>query len=556
MYNEHFGMITNPFENTPDPDFFFMGGDYRETLALMKHAVVTRKGMICIAGPIGCGKTTLAAALVQNLPETALIINPSTPKGASGDLTAYVAEKLSIGIDAESQLSVQDMIRRALIKMNEQNTLCVLILDEAQFLDETLFEEILFLANLETDKCKLIQIILLGQMELIEKLNDPKRQQIAQRIIKSKILTPMNAMESEQYIRHRLTISQCPGEIFPSQVMEFIVRKAGGIPRNINKLCDTSLLYAFLAQRDSVTGNDVEKAIQDTGLSLYGRNMLQMPLRQFPDKPQTEKKDQPADTKSKSKLTAGYRWPAMTPRNIIIFLFLTAIIFSFVLNQPVEKNDHPLPETISSSAPKNHVVQKAAEPDPVVVVPEIVNEVAEPKEEIEVVPAEKKEVLEIQKTEPAVTMPEKETTNHPYTILLASYRNQADVDRALPYYSEMKLSPYWTRVDLGENGVWYRVFTGHYSEYKDAAKERERLNLEGSVVKKVAYTVLIGTYPTKNEADTDIYSLKNNGFPSFLLPTDNGSFALYSGAFYTKDGAATHCADLSTYGYTCMVAEQ
>ena len=143
MYKKYFDLKAMPFENTPDPAFFFMGAQYRETLALMIHRVTSQKGLLCIAGPVGCGKTTLATTLTSRLPEGSLIIPVTHPKTTPEELNSHIANSIGITELPQSNLELSEFIKEKLIEINDDHRLCLLIIDEAQFMSRELFQEVL-----------------------------------------------------------------------------------------------------------------------------------------------------------------------------------------------------------------------------------------------------------------------------------------------------------------------------------------------------------------------------------------------------------------------------
>jgi len=598
MYKEYFNLSKNPFENTPNPEFFFLGGDYRETLALLKYTVVERKGATCIAGPIGCGKTMLAKALIENLPDESIVISPSAPKGTQKDLAVYIASKLELQNLPESQLLIHEMMKTKLIELNEQGKICVLIFDESQFLDDALFEEILFLANLETEQFKLIQIILLGQMELLEKLNNPARHQLAQRITKTKILSPLNRAEAEQYIKHRLKISGASREIFSQDAIEFIVRDSSGIPRNINKLCDTSMLNAFITQKSRVEVNDVRKAGDDIGLKVFGKPSLQLPANHYSKTPGSDHEFPKQNEKIMKKKGLSFSIFGHNALLVSAVLIVAAIILVAIF----AKHESPSPAGIQKKGEIAAIEDKALEKK------------SDVKTEVEDIAALKKPAAVLEERVPAESMPleeeksdidkisqhsveeqqevfeesqaageetmgvteefqtaeennnaipetlgyeiEAESPSTPYTILLSSFRKLPDVKRALRYYEQAGLSPFWTRVDLRGKGVWYGVFAGHYENSEQAEDEISKFHLTDAVAKKAEYTVLIGEYDSEIEAGIQMNALAGEGVSTYLIHQSNGKLNLYSGAFYTEEAAVNHSFELTVVGPICTVVKR
>jgi len=271
MYQKYFNLNSLPFENSPDPDFFFMGHRYREILALMIHGVVSRKGLICISGPIGSGKTTLATVLTGYLPADALVINMAHPKASPGEMLIYLARQLGLTEYPETPLLLTEAIRQELVKLDSTDRHCVLIIDESQYMSDALMQEIVVLTNLETPLRKLIQILMLGQKEFVTKLNRPELRQLKHRIFVTRSLAAMDPEQTFQYIRHRLQVASGDPAIFSTDALELIFKYSGGIPRLINRLCDAALLGAFTAQNQSVEEEEVRKANVDLGMELDTR---------------------------------------------------------------------------------------------------------------------------------------------------------------------------------------------------------------------------------------------------------------------------------------------
>ncbi len=263
MYLEHFGLQAHPFENTPDPAFFFMGHTYREILAVMIHCVVSRKGLMVLAGAIGSGKTTLSRTVIRYLPERTKVISLLHPEGGAAEMLAYVASQLGIENVDKPHIFLVDEVQKRLTEIHHDGGRCVLIIDEAQFLTDELLEEIRLLTNMETPTAKLIQTILLGQPELTDKLGRPEMLPLRQRVAMFKTLEPMDEAQSLGYIAHRLKAAGGSEEIFTPKALRRVIQAAGGTPRVINQICDAALLEAFAADHDKVEAEDVIEAIGD-----------------------------------------------------------------------------------------------------------------------------------------------------------------------------------------------------------------------------------------------------------------------------------------------------
>ena len=249
MYYKYFGLAESPFSISVNPRYLFMSPRHRDALAHLLYGVGSGGGFILLTGEVGTGKTTINRALLEQLPENvdlAIVLNPAL---SAVELLASVCDELQIEYrqDGEGLKHLTDSLHRFLLSNHEKGRRTVLMIDEAQHLDFDVLEQIRLLTNLETDHEKLLQIILIGQPELTEKLARPELRQLNQRITARYNLEPLDPNETAAYIRHRLEVAGLPAghEIFPRSVVKEIHRRAQGIPRQINLLCDRALMGAY-----------------------------------------------------------------------------------------------------------------------------------------------------------------------------------------------------------------------------------------------------------------------------------------------------------------------
>ena len=248
MYEEYFGLQEAPFNCTPDPRFIFFSRKHLDAFSCLLYGIESRKGFIQITGEIGAGKTTLCRAVLEKLKHTpahsALILNP---KLSELHLLQTIAEDFGIVLKAKNKKECFDGLNRFLLDQFNKGFNTILIADESQDLTPRTLEQIRLLSNLETNREKLIQIVLVGQPELRDTLNHPSLSQLRQRIAIRFHLTALDRRETEEYINHRLGVAGFVPDrtLFAPEAIDFIYEISRGVPRIINKVCDFSLLAAY-----------------------------------------------------------------------------------------------------------------------------------------------------------------------------------------------------------------------------------------------------------------------------------------------------------------------
>jgi general secretion pathway protein A len=264
VYLEYYGLKQAPFDITPNPRFLFHSTKHREAFNHLLYGVRERKGFIQLTGEVGAGKTTLCRALLEQLDShfsTALILNPVL---SPDDLMKAIATEFGLNVKGKDRLETISAISEFLLKQIELGKESVLIIDEAQNLTEELLEQVRLLSNIETDDRKLLQIILMGQPELRDRLNSPRLKQLRQRITVRFHLAPLTSVEVAQYIQHRLEVSGAKGKpAFTIPAVWRVFKYSGGIPRLVNAVCDKALLASFVRRSDRVTYWMVRRAIRE-----------------------------------------------------------------------------------------------------------------------------------------------------------------------------------------------------------------------------------------------------------------------------------------------------
>lgn len=264
VYLEFYGLTEPPFSITPNPRFLFYSPRHREAFNHLLYGIRERKGFIQLTGEVGAGKTTLCRALLEELGNnysTALILNPVLD---NAELIRAVAAEYGLQVKGMERLEVLAEINRFLLKEAAADRDVVLVIDEAQNLSSESLEQIRLLSNLETNDQKLLQIVLMGQPELRDRLEEYSLRQLRQRITVRYHLTPLTRKELSQYVQHRLAISGARGvPTFTGPALWRVFSYSKGIPRLVNALCDKCLLAGYVRQSDQIDFGTVGRAINE-----------------------------------------------------------------------------------------------------------------------------------------------------------------------------------------------------------------------------------------------------------------------------------------------------
>jgi general secretion pathway protein A len=265
MYTSFFGLNEKPFTITPDPRYLYMSERHGEGLAHLVYGVTESGGFIQLTGEVGTGKTTLVRTLLGQIPaevDIALILNPQL---TAVEFLMTICEELGINLPKQrySAKALVDALNRHLLEAHARGRRTILLIDEAQNLSASVLEQLRLLTNLETAKQKLLQIILIAQPELREKLADENLRQLAQRVTGRYHLEPLSSEETFRYIDHRLRVAGALTEIFEPAAKREVYRLSGGVPRVINVICDRALLGAYSRESRTVSKSIVERAASE-----------------------------------------------------------------------------------------------------------------------------------------------------------------------------------------------------------------------------------------------------------------------------------------------------
>jgi type II secretory pathway predicted ATPase ExeA len=272
MYEEYYGFTEKPFSLTPDPKFLFKSESHANAFDLLQYAIRRREGFVVITGDIGTGKTTLCRALLEKIDRntfTALVLNPFL---SEEDLLKLILQDFGVVSREDvkrgrlSNVSKQELIETIydfLLSLLPLRASAVLIIDEAQNLPMPVLEQIRILSNLETDKDKLLQIVLVGQLNLNPLLKAPQMRQLDQRVSIRYQLRPLSRDEVAAYVSHRLTVAGASASVtFQPKALDTMHSRTQGIPRLINLVCDRALLAAYSGRTNRISADMVRQAVE------------------------------------------------------------------------------------------------------------------------------------------------------------------------------------------------------------------------------------------------------------------------------------------------------
>ncbi len=265
MYLQHFKLTEQPFSITPDTSFFMNRAGYQDALNVLTIALRSGEGFVKVTGEVGVGKTILCRKLMKSLSNNFVIAYIYNPYIKPDSLLFAIADALSVKYSAEtSQHILMKSITRALINVHRNGKKVLMCLDEVQAMPVQTLESLRLLTNLETEKRKLIQVVLFGQPELDMLLTQPSVRQLKQRITFSYRLLPLNKVAMYSYIRHRLQVAGCDEKLlFTKRACEAIYKHSNGIPRLINILCHKALICAYGEGKNKVSHKHVNVAALD-----------------------------------------------------------------------------------------------------------------------------------------------------------------------------------------------------------------------------------------------------------------------------------------------------
>ena len=275
MYEQFFGFREKPFSLLPDPAFLYLGNKHSMALALLQYAILNEIMVTVLSGEIGSGKTTLVRHILNQLGDEVNIGLISNTHRNFGELIQWVCLAYGLRVEGKDKVTLYQDFYEYLIEEYSRGRRSILIIDEAQNLDVEALEELRLLTNINADKDNVLQLVLIGQPELRQKLKLPGLEQFMQRVGVAYHLKPLGREETDFYIRHRIKSAGGDPDLFEPVALRFLHHQSGGIPRLINVLCDSALVYAYGERRKRIDVGLVHQVVQDkikTGLLATRKN--------------------------------------------------------------------------------------------------------------------------------------------------------------------------------------------------------------------------------------------------------------------------------------------
>jgi type II secretory pathway predicted ATPase ExeA len=269
VYQEYYGLTERPFDLTPNSRYLYLTPMHREALAAVQYAITARRGIAIVVGEAGTGKTTVVRAALRALKGQRVHVSYlNNPTLTRTEFLQFLTRAFGLGKDAAtSKVDLLSALTAKLARYHAADTATVLVVDEAQSLPNDLLEEIRLLANIETSTAKLLQVVLMGQPELAERLNDPSLRPLKQRVAIRAQLGPLDLRGTSSFIAGRLRVAGGqPAAIFTPKAVELIYAYSGGVPRTINVICDNALLTGFATDARPIGPAIIDEVARDFDL--------------------------------------------------------------------------------------------------------------------------------------------------------------------------------------------------------------------------------------------------------------------------------------------------
>ena len=479
-----------PFAITPDPEFLFLSETHRNAIEKIQYGIQSRQGFMLLTGEVGTGKSTLCRVMLDLLQadaQTVYIINPSL---SGRELIATILDDLGVARSGEaSKKTLIDQLNAYLLA-NAKTRPVVIIIDDAQTMSSETLEDMRLLSNLETDKEKLLQVLLVGQPELLDQIEQPAMRQLRQRIAVNGRLDFLKIDEVGRYIERRLFIAGNHAQArFTPRLVKQIHKKSQGVPRLINKICDLALTAAYTADTCVV---DVAH------LTIAKEEIVDlMPV------------------KSVATPTAPGRAAAFTRTLAVV----CSLVVALGLAAGGFWSMKGLPDGGGDASPSKPAARSVADP---------------------AAPAPQPPVRPVGNARPPLLTFEGAGRHvGAYILQLGSYTTLETTLRAVDIYAGKAVDACWAALPNDDDTVWYRVYAGRFADRKAARDYQQAHALEGAVIRYAPWTVAVGGAGSTEQIAVLQELLKVYRLDGQPVPGEGDQWHLLSGAFLSREGAET-----------------
>jgi len=490
VYMAYFQFKCPPFAITPDPEFLFLSETHRNAIEKIQYGIQSRQGFMLLTGEVGTGKSTLCRVMLDLLQadaQTVYIINPSL---SGRELIATILDDLGVARSGEaSKKALIDQLNAYLLA-NARTRPVVIIIDDAQTMSPETLEDMRLLSNLETDKEKLLQVVLVGQPELLDQIEHPAMRQLRQRIAVSCRLDFLKIDEVGRYIERRLFIAGNHVQArFTPRLVKQIHRKSQGVPRLINKICDLALTAAYTADTSVVDVSHLTIAKEEIV------ELMPVKTRSTPTAPGR---------------AVAFGKPLVVVCSLIVALGLATGGFLSMKG---------LPEGGGDASPSKPAASSATGPVP-------------PAPQPPAVPVD---------NAPLPSLPFEGVGRHvgAYILQLGSYTTLDTTLRAIDIYAGKAVDAYWAALPNDDDTVWYRVYAGRFADRKAAQAYQQTHALEEAVIRYAPWTVAVGDAGSTEQIAALHELLKVYRLDGQAVPGEGDQWHLLAGAFLSRQGAET-----------------
>jgi len=528
VYLEYYQLSESPFAITPDPEFLFSASSHQQVLDKIGYAIEGRMGFVLLTGEVGTGKTTLCRTLLDRLSlqaETVYVINPSL---SGHELLASILEDLGMPLPPQAtKKALIDQLNQRLLA-DSTNRPFVVIIDDAQTMTPETLEDLRLLSNLESDKRKLIQVVLSGQPELLDMLANDRLRQLKQRIAVHCRLNPLTVQETGAYISRRLFVAGNKGQVsFCHTATQLIHKRSGGIPRLINKICDFALTAGYVNDAPAIGPAHVNRA-----------------LAELPDMAIREAR--------KGVPTLRYKLPVAAILLVLVAVFFLAMRHGDQIPAtPIQTRPAAIEETAESTPGSQPLDSDVVGLSPLPIEPAG----SEPpgtgaKEMVSGNISDAAAI--VTKGDPSLpeTVEKKRVPPQPappatYALQLGSFRTLERARRSVAQYRQKAIPAHWQAVEAGQ---WYRIVAGKFESRNQAARYKDAHQLEEARVIHAPWTVrVLPRQPDLSDAEI-IRFISEIGYDSLMETGMAGDNEIYTGLFVSVEDATITAERINSSG--------